>query len=328
MVSKYAPYIAHGGSQRRFAGQATESNPKASGRAERAMKKRDAVLVALIVLGATGTGPCAAHEAPRLVEYFQGVEHVPNTGEATSARSAVESSTLDAIHDDPSAVDVQVGMAFPDAVRSARAPVGRTAWFERCRTGGDRIVRKPGDRAARGRRLQRVRAERVAGIGDLAGGHGQGCGGHDHVRERGLRGASARRRAHRGVSRRHQRVAGSRVRSHTSTSPESLHERSKESATGTTEQDPSRDTAGSRAAQDTGEVIDVLVAYTERARSGAGNIDLVIRQFFDDTNRYYSYSQIRTRVRLAHSLSDRLHARYRNGERPRASESGARRLHG
>ena len=83
--------------------------------------------------------------------------------------------------------------------------------------------------------------------------------------------------------------------------PESLHERSKESATGTTEQDPSRDTAGSRAAQDTGEVIDVLVAYTERARVGAGNIDARIRQFFEDTNRMYVNSRIRPRIRLVHS---------------------------
>ena len=265
------------------------------------MKKRDAVLVALIVLGATGTGPCAAHEAPRLVEYFQGVEHVPNTGEATSARSAVESSTLDAIHDDPSAVDVQVGMAFPDAVRSARAlsvelPGSSDAGLEVIASFGNLEIeqRAEDDYSVYGRNESPASEISLVVMGkDVVGTItyesevyevrplGDGLTAVYRVDTSEWPGPEC------GVT--HQPL------------PESLHERSKESATGTTEQDPSRDTAGSRAAQDTGEVIDVLVAYTERARSGAGNIDLVIRQFFDDTNRYYSYSQIRTRVRLAHS---------------------------
>ena len=85
------------------------------------MNKHCVAFMAIAVVAGTATGPTAAHEAPRLVEYFQGVEQVQSAGDAASASSADQSSTLEAIHDDPSAVDVQVGMAFPDAVRSARA---------------------------------------------------------------------------------------------------------------------------------------------------------------------------------------------------------------
>ena len=52
---------------------------------------------------------------------------------------------------------------------------------------------------------------------------------------------------------------------------------------------------------ESGEVIDVLVAYTPQARSAAGNIDALIRQFVDDTNRYYDNSRIVPRIRLVHS---------------------------
>ena len=52
---------------------------------------------------------------------------------------------------------------------------------------------------------------------------------------------------------------------------------------------------------DSREVIDVLVAYTPQARRAAGNIDALIRQFVDDTNRYYQHSRILPRMRLVHS---------------------------
>ena len=57
----------------------------------------------------------------------------------------------------------------------------------------------------------------------------------------------------------------------------------------------------STAPADSGDVIDVLVAYTPTARTLAGNIDALIRLFFDDTNRYYANSLILPRVRLVHS---------------------------
>ncbi len=50
-----------------------------------------------------------------------------------------------------------------------------------------------------------------------------------------------------------------------------------------------------------GEVMDVLVAYTPQARRAAGNIHALIRLFMDDTNRIYANSRIRPRIRLVHS---------------------------
>ena len=146
------------------------------------MNKHCVAFMAIAVVAATATGGC--HEAPRLVEYFPSVEHVPSA-DAASAPSVV--ATLDAIHDDPSAVDVQVGMAFPDAVRSARAlslelPDSNDAGLEVIASFGNLEIEQ------RATRLQRVRAERVAGIGDLAGGHGRDVVG-TITYKRGLRGA-------------------------------------------------------------------------------------------------------------------------------------------
>ena len=61
---------------------------------------------------------------------------------------------------------------------------------------------------------------------------------------------------------------------------------------------PSRDAAGTAA--DTGDVIDVLVAYTPTAREGVGNIDAFIQFAIDNTHRAYSNSNIGFRLRLVH----------------------------
>ena len=51
---------------------------------------------------------------------------------------------------------------------------------------------------------------------------------------------------------------------------------------------------------DTGDVIDLLVAYTPRARSAAGNIDAFIQFAIDNTHRIYRNSNIGFRLRLVH----------------------------
>ena len=63
-------------------------------------------------------------------------------------------------------------------------------------------------------------------------------------------------------------------------------------------QAPPRDDAG--AAADTGDVIDVLVAYTPTAREEAGNIDAFIQFAIDNTHRSYRNSNIGIRLRLVH----------------------------
>ena len=56
----------------------------------------------------------------------------------------------------------------------------------------------------------------------------------------------------------------------------------------------------SGAATDTGDVVDLLVAYTPRARSAAGNIDAFIQFAIDNTHRIYRNSNIGFRLRLVH----------------------------
>ena len=55
------------------------------------------------------------------VEIPSSVEQRPSDRAVTFPRSAVQLPTLHAIRDDPSAVDVQIGTAFPDDVIRARA---------------------------------------------------------------------------------------------------------------------------------------------------------------------------------------------------------------
>ena len=55
------------------------------------------------------------------VEIPSSIEQRPSDRAVAFPRSAVQLPTLHAIHDDPSAVDVQIGTAFPDDVIRAHA---------------------------------------------------------------------------------------------------------------------------------------------------------------------------------------------------------------
>ena len=63
---------------------------------------------------------------------------------------------------------------------------------------------------------------------------------------------------------------------------------------------PPGDAGTSGAAADTGDVIDLLVAYTPAARTAAGNIDAFIQFAIDNTHRIYRNSNIGLRLRLVH----------------------------
>ena len=63
---------------------------------------------------------------------------------------------------------------------------------------------------------------------------------------------------------------------------------------------PPGDAGTSGAAADTGDVIDLLVAYTPAARTAAGNIDTFIQFAIDNTHRIYRNSNIGLRLRLVH----------------------------
>ena len=266
------------------------------------MKKRYMAFMAIAMLAAAGTGPSAAHEAPRLVEYFPSVEHVPNTGDVASARSTVQSATLDAIHDDPSAADVRVGMAFPDVVRSARAlslvlPGSNGAGAESIASFGNLEIeqRTEHDYSAYGRNETPASEVSLVVVGkDVVGTITHESEVYD-VRPLGDGLTAVYRRDTSQWPDPECGVVHPLL-------PASLHDLGNDSATGAREQDSSpRDTAAPGAALDSGDEIHVLVAYTAGARRGAGNIGALIRQFFDDTNRFYSNSRIRTRVRLVHS---------------------------
>ena len=62
----------------------------------------------------------------------------------------------------------------------------------------------------------------------------------------------------------------------------------------------SDDTKASDASGDTGDTIDLLVAYTPAARNTVGNIDAFIRFAIDNTHRIYRNSEIGFRLRLVH----------------------------
>ena len=68
----------------------------------------------------------------------------------------------------------------------------------------------------------------------------------------------------------------------------------------TPEPSPRNGTYSPGAAADTGDEIDILVAYTPRARRAAGNIDAFIQFAIDNTHRIYRNSQIGLRLRLVH----------------------------
>ena len=69
---------------------------------------------------------------------------------------------------------------------------------------------------------------------------------------------------------------------------------------GTPESSPRNETTAPSAAADTGDEIDILVAYTPRARRAAGNIDAFIQFAIDNTHRIYRNSQVALRLRLVH----------------------------
>ena len=64
---------------------------------------------------------------------------------------------------------------------------------------------------------------------------------------------------------------------------------------------PPLDSDPTTASDDAEAVIDVLVAYTRSARAETGNVDALIRLAIDQINRVYANSRVDARVRLVHS---------------------------
>ena len=258
--------------------------------------------MALVALGAAGSGPAVAHEAPRLVEYHSSAEHAQRSEGARADLFAVQSPTLKAIHEDPSAADLRVGMASPGAVLDARAlslvlPGAGDAGAELVASFGNLEIKRHAEHeySIYGRNASPPSEVSLVVMGrDVVGTISHGNEAFD-IRPLGGGRTAVYRRDDSHWSGPECGVAHQTV---------SMYDywRKRESASAASEQDSvPRGLAESHTAPDSGEVIDVLVAYTERARRGAGNIDALIRQFIGDTNRAYANSLVRPRIRLVHS---------------------------
>lgn len=267
---------------------------------------RYAALMAMVMLGATGTSPCAAHEAPRLVEYLPSVEQASRGGETAAARAAVRSPTLDAIDDDPSAADLRVGIAFPDAVRSARAlslvlpgPTGDSGTGLVASFGNLEISeRSEHDYSVYGRDAATHSEVSLVVMGQDVVGTVTHDGDTWDLRPLGGGLTAVYRRDHSRFPPGSECGVSGGPLDPVLPVPDNAPKR--DFGTGDDEPHPP-DTGASIAPADSGDVIDVLVAYTPTARTLAGNIDALIRLFFDDTNRFFANSLILPRVRLVHS---------------------------
>ena len=269
--------------------------------------RRYAALMAMAMLGTVGISPCAAHEAPRLVEYLPSVEQASSDGETAAARAAVRSPTLDAINDDPSAADVRIGIAFPDAVLSARAlslvlpgPTGDSGTGLVASFGNLEVSEgSEHDYSVYGRDAATRSEVSLVVMGQDVVGTVTHDGDTYDLRPLGGGLTAVYRRDHSrfppgsecGVS----SVPPTPVPRELGNAPK------RGTGTGDDDEPFPPDAGASTAPADSGEAVDVLVAYTPTARTLAGNIDALIRLFFDDTNRYYANSLILPRVRLVHS---------------------------
>ena len=275
------------------------------------MKNRSVTFaaMAMLVAAVAATGPSHAHEAPRLVDYLPGIAHAPGGARGAGAEfSSLASETLDMLRDDPSAAGLQVGMANPDAVRDARAlslelpglagvgPAQVTSF------GALEISeRSEHDYSVYGRNAAMHSEVSLVVMGQDVVGTVTHDGNTYDLRPLGGGLTAVYRRDHSrfppgsecGVSSGHLNPVLREL------------DNAPKHGTGTgagDDDEPFPPGAGAPAAPaDSGDVIDVLVAYTRTARSLAGNIDALIRLLFDDTNRYFANSLILPRMRLVHS---------------------------
>ena len=226
-------------------------------------------------------GAASAHVPPLLVQYLPGVEL--DAGDL----SADQSAALNAIRDDPAAIDIRIGEANQDTVREDLAlslvlPAPPEGDLETIASFHDLILeeRVPQDYSlyfrddAAGSEVALV----IAGPDVLGTIHYSGALYKVHPLGDGFTAV---------------------YRYDTSRLPR--RGRGRESVS---ETQPRLGAAAPKTrAKSEGDVpvIDIMVAYTRRARIKSGNINALLRYTFDQTNRIYANSQIRPRVRLVHS---------------------------
>lgn len=230
-------------------------------------------------------GAAAAQDLPPLLEYL------PEDVAAADVLSADQNATLQAILDDPAAMDVQVARAAPDAVRDARSlslalptadgpgtqaeailsfdaltVVERSATdyslFSEAGTPGAEVALVVNQQDVFGTIRRDGEVYKVHPLGD---------------------GLTAI-----------YRYDTSQLEEHPPGWEEIIEEEGRLDA-------PPPDPGPRAQAADTGAVIDVLVAYTAQAETEAGNIQALIQLAIDESNLIYGKSGVQPRLRLVHS---------------------------
>ena len=237
--------------------------------------------IAAVWLFMSAAGPAAAHEAPPLVEYLSNVEF--DTGDLSAGQRAV----LDAIRADPAATGTRIGRANAEAVREALAlslelpaspedPAGKTASFH------DLSLDESADRDYSLYFRDDPAGSEVALV--VAGRDVLGTIRHDGGLYKVYPLGDGLTAVYRYDTARLPSDATGRELVAVKRQPHHPAPRN-ESAAATSESP----------------VIDILVVYTRHARIQSGNIDALLRYTFEETNRTYANSRIRTRVRLVHA---------------------------
>ena len=229
--------------------------------------------------------PAISHEPPSLVEYLSDAEL------AAADLTAEQADRLESLEADPGAVDIRVGQAYPNAVRSARAlslvlPGSRDDGASGTVSFHDLAVESRSDRDyslhARNEApesgsevslvvlfpdvLGTIRSDaNLYKVHPLGGGLTAVYRYDSSLFEGSPPGGGA---------------------GHALRSPAAAH--------------PAMDSDPLIASDGAEAVIDVLVAYTRSARVETGNVDALIRLAIDQMNRVYANSRVDARVRLVH----------------------------
>ena len=251
------------------------------------MRQSYTAIFATCVSLAVTASPATAHEPPRLVEYLSDSEW------SADGLSTYQAATLESIRSDPAAIDVRIGQAYPDAVRSARAlslvvsashgvGTASTVSFHdleiELRSEQDYSLYARDE--ASGSEVSLV----VLGI-DVLGTIRHDAGVYKvHPLGGGLTAV--------------YRYDSSALEESSGGAAEAVEAQGRDFASSMDSDPPPRPPVAS---VNTMPVIDILVVYTRRARAEAGNVAALIRHAIDQTNRIYANSRIRARVRLAYS---------------------------
>jgi hypothetical protein len=241
-------------------------------------------LYALCLTMLLAVSPSHAQEPPRLVEYF------PATEAREAALSATQHATLATIMADPAASNVRIGLAAPSAVREARA-LSQVLAIDLDGSVLDVTLsflnlsieeRTPENYSIHARNDELLQEVSLVVLGVDVAGTIRRSGNLYKLHPLG-EGVTAIYKYNTDILRDHP-------------------DQDVEPPDANGEPDNAQDDDPEAAAiEGAGEVIDVLVVYTERAQQEAGNIDATIQLAFDETRRIYANSRIDLDIRLAQS---------------------------